>query len=107
MASKYRKFDPRTWSDEKFVALSEGEKLVAIYCFTSRQANRVGLFVFSPALAAEELGTSPQTFRERFRKVREAFGWGWDEALRILYLPSWWKFNRPENPNVLKSCLDD
>ncbi len=107
MASKYRKFDPRTWSDEKFVALSSDEKLVAIYCFTSRQTNRIGLFVFSPALAAEELGTLPPTFLKRFENVRQTFNWGWDERLRVLYLPSWWKFNQPENPNVLKSCLTD
>ena len=55
--SWYRKIDVRIWSDEKFTRLSVDEKIVAIYCLTNRQVNRCGLFVFSPALAAEELGT--------------------------------------------------
>ena len=25
----------------------------------------------------------------------------------MLYLPTWWKYNCPENPNVLKACLAD
>jgi hypothetical protein len=32
---------------------------------------------------------------------------GWDEEARVLYLPTWWKYNCPENPNVLKACLSD
>ena len=105
--SWYRKIDVRIWSDEKFTRLSVDEKIVAIYCLTNRQVNRCGLFVFSPALAAEELGTLPQTFLKRFGNVRETFRWGWDERVRTLYFPTWWKYNHPENPNVLKACLSD
>lgn len=106
MAQKYRKIDPRIWRDEKFVKLSPEAKLVAIYCLTA-QVNRCGIFVFSPAMAAEELETLPQTFRERFRNVCQTLNWGWDEASRVLYFPTWWKYNQPENGNVLKGNLTD
>jgi hypothetical protein len=104
--SKYRKIDPRIWRDERFAVLTADEKLVAIYCLTA-QSNRCGLFVFSPAMAAEELGTSPHTFRERFGNVVSALRWRWDEGRRVLYFPTWWKYNPPENENVLRGNLKD
>jgi len=106
MAQKYRKIDPRIWRDEKFAGLTPDEKLVSLYCLTA-QVNRCGIFVFSPAMAAEELGTSPQTFRERFGRVVKALRWRWDSDRRVLYFPRWWRYNSPENANVLKGCLAD
>jgi hypothetical protein len=106
VAQKYRKIDPRVWRDERFLLLTSEEKLVALYCLTA-QVNRCGIFVFSPAMAAEELGTSPQTFRERFRKVCQTLRWEWDDTRRVLYFPTWWKYNHPENTNVLKGNLSD
>lgn len=106
MAAKYRKIDPRIWRDERFSRLCAEDKLIALYCLTA-QSNRCGIFVFSPAMAAEELGTLPHTFRERFRNVCQTLRWGWDEGVRILYLPTWWKYNPPENANVFAGCLKD
>lgn len=106
MSTKFRKIDPRIWRDERFTTLGTDEKLVALYCLIA-QSNRCGIFVFSPAMAAEELGTSPQTFRERFRKVVSALRWRWDEDRRVLYFPTWWKYNPPENANVLSGNLKD
>jgi hypothetical protein len=106
MARRYRKIDPRTWKDEKFRQLTQAEKLVAIYCITA-QSNRVGIFNFSTALAAEDLDMPTETFAEAFGKVSQRLSWRWDSAARVLYLPTWWKYNLPENPNVLKACLAD
>jgi len=107
MAEKYRKVDPRVWKDEKFITLSERDKLIFIYCITA-QVNRIGIFNFSPAMAAEDVGvTNTQTFRERFDNVKKLFGWGYDETFRVLYIPTWWKYNLPENRNVLLGNLKD
>ena len=106
MAERYRKVDPRFWADERVVLLATEEKLIALYCFTG-QANRIGLYCFSPGRAAEETALSPQTFGKGFGKVRQILRFGWHEPTRVLYLPTWWKYNTPENPNVLKSCLGD
>ena len=107
MAQKYRKIDPRIWRDERFAMLAPDEKLIALYCLTCPSVNRCGIFVFSPAMAVEELGNVPETFRERFGRVCRVLKWGWDEQHRVLYFPSWWRYNRPENPNVLKGNLED
>ena len=106
MARRYRKVDPRFWTDERIAPLAADEKLIALYCFTG-QANRIGLYCFSPGQAVEETSLRAETFAKGFKRVRETLRLGWDEATRVLYLPTWWKYNCPENPNVLKACLAD
>jgi replicative DNA helicase len=109
--TRYRKVSPRFWKDEKIVTLSRDEKLIALYLFTSPQSNRIGLFSFSPGEACEDLGIPIETFAEGWAKpfgnVRKALNLGFDEGARVLFLPTWWKYNTPENPNVLKACLAD
>ena len=108
--SRYRKVDPRFWKDEKIINLPSQEKLIALYLFTG-QSNRIGIFNFSPGEAMEDLGIALESFAEGWAKpfgnVCRALNLGWDETFRVLYLPTWWKYNCPENPNVLKSCLVD
>jgi len=104
--ARYRKIDPRTWKDEKFRALSSDEKLIAFYVLTA-QSNRIGLFNFSPAMAAEDLETLLQTFLKGFENVCQQLRWMFDQRSRVVYIPTWFKYNCPENPNVLKSCLQD
>ena len=50
--AKFRKVDPRIWNDEKFQSLPPLDKLLAVYALTG-QCNRIGIFKFSIALAAE------------------------------------------------------
>lgn len=106
MGARFRRLDPRLWNDEGFRACSLEEKLIALYMFTA-QSNRIGLFSFSPGKACEELELSAQTFRKGSEKVCRTFHWEWDERARVLFIPTWWKYNAPENPNVLKSYLRD
>lgn len=106
MAARYRKIDPRIWTDEKFVQLSPSEKLIALYIL-SGQSNRIGLFVFSPGKAVEDLGLQGHAFRTAFVRVLEAFHWEWDEQTRVLYIRSWWKYNPPENANNVIGNLKD
>jgi hypothetical protein len=104
--SRYRKFDPRFWKDEKIRKFDVADKAIAAYLFTA-QSNRIGLFNFSPGQAAEDLGMLPQTFREGFQRVSQALDYTFDEEARVLFIPTWWKYNQPENINVLKGCLKD
>jgi hypothetical protein len=108
MARKYRKIDPRIWSDEKFCALKSAEdKLIVLYCLTCPQCNRAGIFRFSPALASEDLHWSIDSYLKRFANVVSRMKWRWDEGSRVLYFPTWWRYNEPENQNHLKGCLTD
>lgn len=107
MAQRFRKIDPRIWDDEKFKTLGPEAQLVAFYLVTNPQSNRIGFYKMSRAQAAETLRMPPATFAQRFADVLNTFGWKYDDAAGVLYLDSWWKYNPPENPNVLKGNLDD
>ena len=106
MAQRYRKIDPRFWKDEKVRQLAPLEKLIALYLFTG-QSNRVGIFSFSPGEALEDIETFPKTFAKGFRKVCQTLDFGWDKGNGVLYLPTWWKYNCPENVPSMKACLSD
>ena len=106
MAARYRKIDPRVWADEDFRNLKSLEKLVTFYLLTA-QSNRIGIFNFSPGKACEDLGITHRTLMENFDRVCSLLAWEWDKKTRVLYIPSWFKYNLPVNPNVLKSCLGD
>ncbi|MBS0164744.1 MAG: hypothetical protein JSR29_01550 [Nitrospira sp.] len=106
MASRYRKIDPRIWTDEKFRLLKADEQRIALYILTA-QSNRIGLFSFSPGKACEDLGTLPPTFQKGFQKVCQTLHWEWDSDTRVLYLPTWWRYNQPENANNVIGNLKD
>ena len=104
--ARYRRFDPRFWKDEKVRTLSLSEKTIAAYCFTA-QSNRIGLFSFSPWEACEDLDMPQKTFSQGFENVCRTLAWCYDSKARILYIPSWWKYNRPENTNNVIGNLKD
>lgn len=106
MASRYRKIDPRIWIDEKFRQLTAEEQRICLYILTA-QSNRIGLFSFSPGKACEDLGTLPPTFRKGLEKVCQTLNWEWDSENRVLYLPTWWLYNQPENANNVIGNLKD
>ncbi|UVT18988.1 MAG: hypothetical protein H8K03_14380 [Nitrospira sp.] len=106
MASRYRKIDPRIWTDEKFRLLKAEEQRIALYILTA-QSNRIGLFTFSPGKACEDLGTLLLTFRKGFVKVCQTLHWEWDLDTRVIYLPTWWRYNQPENANNVIGNLKD
>ena len=105
--ARFRKVYPRLWSNHDFLSLGDGEKLLALFGITGPQGNRFGLFEFSPAMSAERLGWDAETFAERFANVCETMNWTFDDSSRVLFIPSWWKWNPPENANVLIGNLKD
>ena len=104
---RYRKVYARLWRHPGFTSLNEGEKVLALYLLTGPQTNRLGLYCLSVATAAEDLGTVPQTLTKRLRMVCQTFSWLYDGRSRVLYIPSWFRWNPPENVNVVKGSLKD
>lgn len=97
-AVRYRKIYPRIWTTREFLDLTEGERLVALYLLTGPQSNRIGLFRFAPGAAAEDLALGLKTFRKRLARVISSFDWHFDPQNRVIWIPSWCKFNTPEGP---------
>jgi len=105
--ARFRKIDPRIWSDEKFRHLIPQDKLVALHCLTSTQANRIGIFYLSPALAAEQLGMQPEGYLKGLQRVCDTLKWAFDEAVNVLYMPTWWRYNGGIGHLTMRGYLDD
>lgn len=104
---RYRKIYPRIWRHPGFKALTPSSQKLALYLLSGPQTNPVGLFHFSPALAADDLGVATETLRKGLTDVRETFGWLFDAGAGVFYIPSWWRWNKPEGVNVLKGNLKE
>ena len=104
---RYRKAYPRIWRHRGFRALSRDEQRLTLYLLCGPQGNRIGLFHFSIFTAAEDLDTTPQTLKKSLANVTVTFGWMFDCDAHVFYIPSWWKWNPPENSNVVRGSLKD
>jgi hypothetical protein len=100
---RYRRVRSRLWIEPWFLALTEAERLVALYCLTGPPTNGLGLYRLVPEAAAVDFNVSVQTFRRRFDAVCSAFGWRFDGEARVLWIPAWLDENAPQSPNVVKS----
>lgn len=104
----YRKVYHRLWKNPDFRSLADPLKVMTLYVLTGPQSNRVGLFQFSFAQAAECVGTSQQQVKNRVLVVCRTFGWEFDAKVSVIWIPSWWAFNPvSENPKNLKGYLTD
>jgi len=105
----YRRIFVRFWRDEAVRRLNEKEKLVALYALTSAQTNRCGLFVFSVAMAEEELGLHGvrHGVLHPLTVVCETLNWVYEEGSRVLWIPSWWRYNPPANRSAMTGYLKD
>jgi hypothetical protein len=105
--ARYRKLYPRIWRHPGFRKLKKSARELALYLLTGPQTNRIGCFHFSKMTAADDLNVGVETLTECLRDVSVTFGWHFDAAARVFYIPTWWKWNPPENENVLKGNLKD
>ena len=105
--SRYRKIEVRTWADAKFRKLTPippcGQGLWFFLLTGPFTGPIPGLFRAGRAAMAEELGWSTEAFDEAFREVLEQGMAEADFTARLVWLPKALNYNRPENPNVVKS----
>ncbi|WP_281915963.1 hypothetical protein [Caldimonas thermodepolymerans] len=105
--SRYRKIEVRTWTDAKFRKLTPippcGQGLWFFLLTGPFTGPIPGLFRAGRAAMAEELGWSTEAFDEAFREVSEQGMAEADFTARLVWLPKALNYNRPENPNVVKS----
>jgi hypothetical protein len=107
VAQKYRKIDPRIWTDEGFSRLDREGKLLAFWMLTSTRLNRCGIVLWSPALASEETGIPRDRVERVYDTVCDTVSWVRDRASNTVFLGRWWRYNRPANLSALKGVLSD
>jgi hypothetical protein len=87
-----------------FRGLDDGERVVWLYLKAGLQSTSVGIYRLSSAVAAEDLGNlTADEFDRRFHAVRQAYGWYFDETVRVVWIPEWLNDNPPQSPNVVAS----
>lgn len=103
--SRYRKVDPRIWNDAKFRGLSDNAKLVFFYLLTHPHMTAVGAMRANIPGMAADIGWEDKDFRKAFQECLQQGMAEHDETACFVSLPKFIRYNRPENPNVLKSWL--
>jgi len=100
---RWRRIYSNEWHAAAFHGLTDAERVVYFYCRTGPQSTSVGIYRISSAVAVEDIGNlTAVEFDHRFSTVCEAFGWRFDSATRVLWIPNWISENPPQSPNV---CL--
>jgi hypothetical protein len=105
--SRYRKIPVNLWITADFLQLSDRAKLIYFYFLTNPNTNSIpGLYRLGEAQAADEIGMDVKGFREGYAELfRKGFAKGNWKA-RVMWLPMALEYNKPENPNVVKSWGD-
>lgn len=105
MASPYRKVHCRIWSDDKFPDLSDDAQLVWLHAYTCEYSTGLGIYKASLEALAADKGWSVERYREGFADVSKAGLVRYDERRHVVYFPRYFRWNPPENPNVLSGLL--
>jgi len=100
--AKFRKVDVRIWNDKNFNDLSSYGKLVFLFVLTHPSLTPLGAMRATIEGLHSELKDVPmEAFREAFAKGLIRY----DAKACFVWLPNFMKYNKPENPNVLKSWV--
>ena len=94
----YRKIDTRIWNDEKFCSLTPMGKLAFFFILTHPNMTCLGAMRGTRIGLENELDeVLPEAFMEVFMKgfVKD------DPKAKIIVIPNFLKYNKPENPNVV------
>ena len=105
--ARYRKFDLRTWSDEKFRSLTplppSGQSLWIFFLLGPETTSIPGLFEAADVVLAHRLRWPMKAFREAFREVSVKGMAKADWEAGLVWLPNAPRYNKPESPNVIRS----
>ncbi len=101
--SKYRKIEARIWNDAKFNKLSDDAKLLFFFLLSHPHLTALGAMRATPSGLANELNWTEKAFREAFGELLQKHMVKASEKACFIWLPNFLKYNKPENPNVVKS----
>ena len=109
--SRYRTIHCLVWNDDKFPFAPDDVQLVWFHLKTTPLSTPLGIFKAPLEGLAAEKHWTVETYRETFAKGLDLGFWKYDERSHVVYFPNYFRWNRPENPNVLlgwlRSCWDE
>lgn len=99
--SNWRPVDVRLWGDRKFLACSDGARLLWLFLLTCPSLPLPGVVVGGDGALAEQIGWSPERLREGFAELARN-GLEVRREARIVWLPNALKYQPPAGPNAIK-----
>lgn len=105
--ARYRKVACNFWYDEKVHALSDDSRTLFIMILTHPLMTPLGAAPLNPGGLAYELRWTERRCMKSIKALVDAGLLRWQD--RMVWVPSFFKHNRPESPNVVRSwagCLD-
>jgi hypothetical protein len=103
--SRYRTIQCLIWHDDKFPYVDDELQLVWFHLKTTPQSTPLGIFYAPIAGLAAEKRWSEDRYRRRLAEGAGMGFWKVDERTHVVYFPNYFKYNRPDNPNVLRGWL--
>jgi len=101
----YRTIHCCIWADAKFNSLTDEQKLVWFHVLTNPFTTGIGIYNASiEGLAAHKKWDFPR-YSSAFIAVAEKLGIIYDSDYQVIYITNFFKYNKPENPNVLTGLL--
>jgi len=91
------------WNDDKFPFVSDDCQLVFFHLLTTPMATQFGLFKAGIAGLAEDKRWEVGRYRKAFNEALAEGFVEYDEKALLVRIPHFLDYNKPNNPNVLKS----
>ncbi len=101
--SRYRVVYCLIWNDDKFPFVSDDCQLVTFHILTTPYSSPFGCYKASMEALASEKRWDIAKYRKAFKEGSRAGFYEYDEKHQMVFIPSFLKYNPPNNPNVLKS----
>lgn len=103
--SRYRNVHCLIWNDDKFPFSSDDCQLVWFHLSTTPLTGPIGIYKASLEGLAAEKRWPLKKYEKAFREGLGKGFWKYDEKHQIVLFPKFFKHNKPENPNVLRSWI--
>jgi len=93
------------WTKPELRDLNDFEKLLALYLLTGPHTTAIGVFRIPKSYIVEDLRGSLQTVTKGLKNLSETLFLGYCSHSSMVFLPSFLKYNPPQNPNQRKNLL--
>ena len=101
----YRTIHCCIWADKKFNELADDQKLVWFHLLTNPFTTGTGIYNASMEGLAAHKKWDFNRYKSCFSAVSENLGVMYDEDFQVFYITNFFRYNKPENPNVLSGLL--
>lgn len=103
--SRYRNIHCLIWSGDKFPFLSDDCQLVFFHLRTTPYTTPIGIYKASIEALAAEKRWSLKRYRKALGGCSDKGFVKYDKVYHVICFPRYFKWNKPENPNVLKGWI--